>query len=198
MPITASDGRKISAEVAKQLLTQRQRIMPIAAADRLWMRVLTAQDRKRLGGDLAECYTRLKGTAGMWMKLRGVNYDRAVIEVAHELGFLRDSDKRWLLREIGKGVERSTSPDHPCWEAKTGELRFGNRIVRRVRIMRVPTNIQKILDAFQDSGWPPQINNPLTLGPQQLHQALRSLNYGLKKLRFHASGGGLAIYWERR
>jgi hypothetical protein len=38
--------------------------------------------------------------------------------------------------------------------------------------------------------------NPLPHDPQQLHQALRSLNGCLKKIRFHAQEGGKAITWD--
>jgi hypothetical protein len=74
------------------------------SAERLWDRHLTAEDQRRLGGDLATAYERL-GTAGMWAEVRGVSLQRAVVEVAKKLGFLRDDDSEWLLREIGEIVE---------------------------------------------------------------------------------------------
>lgn len=64
---------------------------------------MTPQDRERLGGDLQEAYK--LGTAGMWMKPRGVSLPRAIADVALKLGFLREDDYHWLLREAGQIVE---------------------------------------------------------------------------------------------
>ena len=75
-----------------------------ASAARLWERYLTPDDRERLGGNLEEAYCRYR-TAGMWAELRGVTLQRAVIEVANLIGFLRDEDSEWLLRETGEVVE---------------------------------------------------------------------------------------------
>jgi len=80
------------------------RIQPLMAADRFWQRFLTPRNRERLGGDFKAAYSRF-GTAGMWAELRGISRERAVIEVAKTLGFLRDEDRDWLLGEIGECVD---------------------------------------------------------------------------------------------
>jgi hypothetical protein len=80
------------------------RISAPVSAERLWNRYLTPQDRERLGDDFAVAYDRL-GTAGMWAELRGVTPHRAVVEVAKKLGFLRNDDFEWLLRETGEIAE---------------------------------------------------------------------------------------------
>jgi hypothetical protein len=74
---------------------------PVSAA-RLWERVLTPQERQRLGGDLEVAWRGHGGTAGMWMALRQVSRPRAVLDVPHEIGLLTDGNYRWLLREIGE------------------------------------------------------------------------------------------------
>jgi hypothetical protein len=199
MPLITSKGREISPAVADELQTQRLRIMPIASAERLWERVLTAEDRQRLGGDLALCYTRLRGTAGIWMELRGVSYERAIIEVARGLGFLRDRNAEWLLREIREEPAPPTDPSCPIWDPGKGELRLGGGVIRKVRVMAQPTNVQRILNAFQAAGWPSRIDDPLSgrLDQQRLHQAVISLNKGLAAIRFHVQEGGQAVTWGR-
>ena len=191
-----SSGRTLRREVAQELQTQSLRIKPPVAATRLWERVLTEQDRQQLGGSLEQCYPRL-GTAGMWMQIRRVSLERAVIEVARELGFLDQPTANWLLREVGEELPRSPSASLPAWDRKSGILRLGKHTIRRIRVMKDPSNIQQILDAFQAAGWPARIPNPLSLGQQQLHESLRSLHWGLKKLRFRSQEGGRAITWER-
>lgn len=191
-----SSGRELNPKVAQELQTQSLRIKPPVAATRLWERVLTERERQQLGGSLDACYPRL-GTAGMWMRIRGVSLERAVIEVARELGFLDQPTATWLLREVGEELPRSPSASLPAWDRKSGTLRLGKRIIRRVRVMKQPSNIQQILDAFQAAGWPTRVANPLSLGQQQLHESLRSLHRGLKKLRFRSQEGGQAITWER-
>lgn len=53
------------------------RMKGTAAALRLWQRVLTDEDRRRLGGDLEEAYVQHCGAVGMWRHLRGVSVPRA-------------------------------------------------------------------------------------------------------------------------
>jgi hypothetical protein len=82
------------------------RIRAAASAARLWERVLSETDRQQLGGNL-EVAWRTLGTAGMWMKLRGVSLPRAVVDAAWELDLMSDRTRRWLLRELGE------APDEP-------------------------------------------------------------------------------------
>ena len=73
--------------------------LPISAAQHLWDRVLTRDDRKRLGGNFVAAYQQ-HGTAGMWAKLRGVSRQRAAVDVGHALGLLDAPAHQWLLREL--------------------------------------------------------------------------------------------------
>jgi hypothetical protein len=194
-----TSGREITAEVAEQLTTQSLRINAAVSADRFWKRVLTASDRKRLGGNLEECWYRL-GAAGMWMKLRGVSAECAVIEVARELGFLDDRTAQWLLGEVGEKTTAASGTKSPTWHPESGELRLQDRVIRRIRVMASPSNIQRILDSFEAADWPSRIDGPLTHGtdPQRLHQAVLFLNEGLKAIRFHVQKGGQAVTWGLR
>jgi len=84
-----------------ELTANALRVRPVPAAERLWDRVLTEEDRQRLGGDFVTAYTKY-GTAGMWAKLRGVSRERATVDVGHALGLLDDATQQWLLRELGQ------------------------------------------------------------------------------------------------
>ena len=82
------------------------RIKSTTAALRMWERMLTDQDKQRLGGDVDQAY-RAYGTAGMWMQLRGVSLERAVIDIAYGTGFLDQVTRDWLLREVGQRYDDS-------------------------------------------------------------------------------------------
>lgn len=90
----------------QELRTQYLRIKSFDSAQRMWERLLTEKDRERLGGDLEQAYLTL-ATAGMWMKLRGVTLERAVVDVAYGIGCMDQSTRDWLLREIGQRHEDS-------------------------------------------------------------------------------------------
>ena len=188
-----ANATSLDPQVVEALQTAYLRVKPAMTARRLWDRVLTADDRRQLGGDIEDCYSRL-GTVGMWMEARQVSSQRAVVEVARELGFLDETTSRWLLREIG---DEPPEPGRPFWDPSTAELRLGNELIRCVRVMKQKSNIQRILDAFQARRWPPRIDNPLAGGQEQLHQTLRSLNRGTTGIRFRAQEGGNAVTWER-
>jgi hypothetical protein len=106
--------RPLSARVVDLLETNALRIQAAVSAARLWEEVLTESQRQLLGGDLPSLWCRL-GTAGIWKKLHGVSSERAVVDVAAELGFLDAPTARWLLRELG---EVSDDPEEALQEAR--------------------------------------------------------------------------------
>jgi hypothetical protein len=86
----------------QELRTQYLRVKAVVSAERMWDRMLTPEDRIRLGGDFEQAFSQQHGTLGMWMKLRGVSAERALIDVAYGTGFLTESTRDWLLREVGE------------------------------------------------------------------------------------------------
>lgn len=206
----ASGKRPLSPQAIEELKTQVARVRSFASAAIMWRQMLTPAEQKKLGGDLPQAYSQL-GTIGMWAKARGTSVDRAILDVAVGVGHLSQANYEWLLREMGlrpKAPNRSAPPKPrrrqkspvPNWNRNTGELKYDDRVVREVRVMTNPSHIQRILDAFECRGWPRSITDPLPGGPDQhrLHQALQSLNRGLKRIRFHGQQGGLAIYWSAK
>jgi hypothetical protein len=191
--------REFPAAVIEELRTHLARVAVRPSAERLWNRLLTDEDRQRLGGDFDAAYS-ASGTVGMWMGLRGVSRPKAIADVAQALGLLDDTTHRWLLKEIGEPLQAHPRRDVPSWRPDLGQLLWGDRVIRDVRVMRKPSNIQLILDAFEAANWPPRIDDPLPDGPNQhrLHLTLQSLNSGLEVIRFHAQEGGSAIYWRGR
>lgn len=197
--VTDSLGRPISPSVANELQTAVSRIGGPVTAQRVSDRLFTEEDRQRLGGDLEACWRRLGSNKRMWMEARNVTVERAIIDIAEGLNLLDVGTARWLRRELQLEDDPAVPPtvSHPSWNAERGELRLENRVIRRVRVMRTASNIQRIVDAFEAAGWPNRVDNPLSLGQQQLHQTLLHLNSGLDEIRFRAQEGGNAVVWER-
>ena len=195
--IRDSQGRPLPRSVVDELRTASMRIRPAVVAARVWERLFTEDDRQRLGGDIQECWP-LLGTARMWREARGGSIEQAIIGVAEGVNLMDAATARWLRRELGEEEGSTTAEDeHPTWNVDRGELRFGGQLIRRLRVLQRPTNIQQILDEFEAAEWPSRIDNPLSLGQEQLHQALRSLNRGLDLIRFHGQEGAQAGTWTR-
>ena len=87
MTIKTAEGT-LAPDVAGELDVAYQRVKPFVSAERFWRRMLSEADRRKLGGDLEKAYGR-HGTAGMWMKLRGVSIQRGVLDVAHVVPLTR-------------------------------------------------------------------------------------------------------------
>ncbi len=196
--LTFKDGRPVPKDVAEKFYEAFLRVKAGAVAIRMWERLFTEEDRERLGGDLDTCFAEL-GTARMWARAKGVSMEQAVIDVARGLELMSEQTANWLMRELKIEAPGATAhTDRPYWDAAQGKLRFGGRVIRTIRVMKNPSNIQRIVDAFQRAGWPTRVKNPLSRGQQQLHEALRSLNQGLKRIGFRSQKGGQAIIWEPR
>ena len=78
-------------------------------------------------------------------------------------------------------------PATPEWNRETGEPRFNGAVVKKVRIA-VAGNSVKVLDVFQEEGWPSRIDD--TLDPfndqQRLDENIKRLNENLETIRFRA------------
>lgn len=196
-----STGWRQNPRIVEQIENYELRVQSPTVAGLLWERVLTENQRQRLGNNLAACL-RHGATVGMWMRLHKVSQPRAILDVAHAIGLLSESDYSWLLREVGGGRRRvarasKQSQGRPSWNWREGKLCWNGRVIRQIRSLSNPSHLHRILDAFQKARWRQQIKNPMTRGQLQLHQVLRSLNSGLKQIRFHGRQGGTVITWSK-
>jgi len=88
----------------------------------------------------------------------------------------------------------------PFWDSERRELRLGDIVVKRFR--QPARNQEIILAAFQEEGWPPHIDNPLsgdseTSASERLHDAVRRLNQQRNRLiHFECDGHGEGIVWS--
>lgn len=172
------------------------RINYIAAAERLWERHLSLNDRKRLGNDLASAWTQFGGTVGMFMEARRVDYVEAIIQVAALLGFLTTDDREWLRREWRLPATSPTNLLRPVWNPETGKLYWNRQLIRTVRLSRShPSNVHLLLSRFEDNNWPEIVDSPFRF-EAHLHDALRMLKRGLTGITFSAANGGTRCRWS--
>ena len=94
-------------------------------------------------------------------------------------------------------------PEIPRWDGSRHELRWGRSLVK---VFKSPSSNQEtMLMAFEEEGWPPRIDDPLSPHPhvdpkQRLHDAIKGLNRNQKNrlIRFMGDGTGEGIRWEPR
>lgn len=89
----------------EELQTTYLRLKGAVQAERLWTRILTADDRARLGGDLETAYHEHGGAAGMWRKLRGVSLPQAVLGAGVALHVVDPAAAQAVLRALGEDPE---------------------------------------------------------------------------------------------
>ena len=89
----------------------------------------------------------------------------------------------------------------PKWDSERRELRVDQRIIKRYRWPAA--NQERILDAFEEEGWPHRIDDPIppdrsTEPRQRLRDTINSLNNSLEPMliRFRGDGTGRGIIWQ--
>lgn len=207
-PMTVTDmanripNRHVPEWARDELEKAYGRVQNLTAAKRLWDRVFRHDDRRKCGGNLAKAWTPVTGlTVGLYCTARGTTADRALVEVAHALGFLDDRLLAELLDVLGEEpAERD--PEKPHWDRRAGELRFRDVVVRRVPKIALSRNIVPILDAFEEDGWPPEIDDPLTSGgsDDRRRRAVETLNRQMLKpwMWFECNGDGTGFRWRAK
>ncbi|MBU4270582.1 MAG: hypothetical protein KKE86_16925 [Planctomycetes bacterium] len=86
----------------------------------------------------------------------------------------------------------------PAWNKDRCELTYCGTIIKRVKSASIAKNVVRVLDAFQEDGWPDRIDDPLdpSKNQQRLHETIKRLNDNLETIRFRADGTGQGIVWE--
>ena len=91
-----------------------------------------------------------------------------------------------------------TTAPQPVWDRARRELRLGNKLIKRFKWPA--ENQERVLDAFEDNGWPTHIGDPLeahdSICPKRrLHDTIKCLNRkqinGL--IKFRGDGTGLGV-----
>ncbi len=86
--------------------------------------------------------------------------------------------------------------DKPMWNGRT--LSFRGKVAREVKGQA--TNVRRVLDEFQQAGWPTLLEDPLPGGKDgtRLSDTIKSLNQGLQGLIFRGGGNAESYVWEAK
>jgi len=144
-----------------------------------------------------------------WHRFKGGSQLRAVVELAQELDLLLPFDFRWLLKGIGE--EANARPQgciaiadsvegglHPEWDNRRLQLTLDGHLI--AQLQKPNSNVARILTAFQEEGWPCQIDDPLPGGEntERLEEAVRYLRRAVHStILFGSTRSGTAIRWRR-
>ena len=112
---------------------------------------------------------------------------------------LADSSVDLPARELAtRDARRAAIPN---WDRDTRTFLVGQDLIKRFRVPSA--NQEAVLDAFQEEGWPPSIDDPLPPSPdlqpkRRLHDTIKCLNLNQVQalIRFRGDGTGQRVLWE--
>ena len=109
---------------------------------------------------------------------------------------LERAEERQLSSEPA-ATEGATQPK-PSWKKDEATLFYKGVVIRSIRSISIAANVVKVLDAFEEEGWPVRIDDPLdpSKNQQRLHECIKRLNDKLEDIRFSADGTGQGIRWK--
>lgn len=107
-------------------------------------------------------------------------------------------------RRLAAGKELPAEPDggpaRPRWDGECRELRWRSEVVKQFR--QPAPDQETILAAFEEEGWPPHIDDPLSPQPgrdakDRLHQTIHNLNHHQRRplIHFQGDGNGCGVRW---
>ncbi|MEQ1828516.1 MAG: hypothetical protein ABL921_21315, partial [Pirellula sp.] len=95
----------------------------------------------------------------------------------------------------------ATEVPFPYWDPVHRQLRVSDYIVKHFRWPA--RNQELVLTAFQEEGWPKQIDDPLSpvdglQSKERLHDTIKGLNrhQKLRLIEFHGDGSGEGVLWR--
>lgn len=163
----------------------------------VWNRLLTDAQRRKLGNDFDKAL-RKEHIVDIWARLHRQIPVRAVVELGYRTELVTTQTYERLLREIGVKKPPRTSARKPVWNRDRCELMLDGEVICRFGGRSRAKNATRILDDFQDLGWPEFIVDPIQGGKNagRLNQAIYTLNQKQDVIRFHANGSGDGIWRE--
>ena len=111
-----------------------------------------------------------------------------------------DESERLGFRNVSPSPCPSQCPS-PIWDRDRRELRLGNLLVKQFKWPA--ENQERVLNAFQEEGWPQRIDDPIMPDPKicpkrRLHDTLKCLNRKQvnEVIKFRGDGTGKGVLLE--
>ena len=113
----------------------------------VWNDLLTKEDKRKLGNNLEPQY-RKHGTIGIWMKLRNLSQNAAIVDLAYRMDLIAGAEKDRMEEALGSGTVAVQAIDKPTWDGVCGRLYWGTTTIRIVKPAK-RSNVRAILTAFE-------------------------------------------------
>ncbi len=140
--------------------------------------------------------TRLSDTeAAKWLVQNRFEIPEDVSQLAEEAFYTPDPPAT-----KNDTVPDCDEPAKPRWDTEHRELSFGGKLCKKFR--QPAENQTRLLDAFEESGWPTSIDDPIPPSRsgdqrQRLADTVRGLNKNSNgMIRFELDGTGESVIWK--
>jgi len=166
---------------------------------RLW-ETFSYREKKTLGSSYQNAIKIYK-TWEMWQKFHHIPEPVCLIEIGYKLGLIDLATRDEFLREINYKTKtikavKTLNNLKPIWKKETGELRYNDELIRKIRCTKCITNAEAIFNAFHKARWKSTIPNPLNnKDPKILEDSIRHLRKGLSVITFSSARRGAEISW---
>ena len=138
----------------------------------------------------------------IWEILHNESEIIGTIKAAFQLEIISRSDRDELLQKIGWGAspiqvqKKSSGEKKPFWNQREGKIYFNGKAVLITQRRKKLSNIQIILQEFQDQDWPAEIKNPLIKTSYIIKNGIDYLNSISKVIQFSIAAGGNYLCWS--
>ncbi|MEN9673708.1 MAG: hypothetical protein RL553_1973, partial [Planctomycetota bacterium] len=138
----------------------------------------------------------------MWTILHNEPEIVGTIKTAFRLDLISRNDRDELLQKIGWDAspiqvqKKSSGEKKPFWNQREGKLYFNGKAVLTTQRRKKLSNIQIILQEFQDQDWLAEMKNPLIKTNYLIKNGIEYLNSISKVIQFSIAAGGNYLCWS--
>ena len=138
----------------------------------------------------------------MWTILYNEPEIVGTIKTAFRLELISRNDRDELLQKIGWDAspiqvqKKSSGEKKPFWNQREGKLYFNGKAVLTTQRRKKLSNIQIILQEFQDQDWLAEMKNPLIKTNYLIKNGIEYLNSISEVIQFSIAAGGNYLCWR--
>ena len=187
----------IPQDVVAPLTEALERIGVHSIANQLWETELSPAEQEQLGEDFP-----LRRLPEAYAALRGISFERAVLDLGVAADVVTPSRRRLLLKRLDEDESEAVAAvgQLPRFESQTGHFYFNDQLIAKLQVRKDPSNLYCILDGFQRSGWKKVITNPMLKkdADTSIYKVLLQLNKKTAPIAFGVQGSGTQVSWQEK